>query len=131
MAPIWVSGGVHCRVLLQVFEVQDERPNDLAKRDAHIARADGHAAGRRFEDACYELERASALDPSLKPRLEAMRSRADVENLRVWAERHLASGKKNEAIDCYERLLRRDPADAAARARLVELDSSKEDRASR
>jgi tetratricopeptide (TPR) repeat protein len=99
----------------------EERPDDLAKRDAHVERSEAHVAAGRLEDACYELERAAALDARLKGRLDEIRTRHDVENFRSWGERHALAGKTHEAIECYERLLRKAPGDEAATRRLEEL----------
>lgn len=77
----------------------------------------------RWDDAVYELERVVALEPTdaNKAELKSVRDLADVENYRAWAERHAAAGKVKDAVECLERLLRRAPADAAARAMLERL----------
>jgi hypothetical protein len=110
-------------VLDEVDAIWDEEKKRQApaRRDAHVKKAEEHLAAARFEEACYELERATALDPLVKPRLQEVRRRADIENLRRWGERHAAGGKTAEARDCFERLLRLSPDDEAAKKRIAEL----------
>lgn len=104
-----------------------ERPQDLAKVTKHREQAEAHATAGRLDEACYDLERAVALDPGsaeLKARLAELEKRRDVEKYRAVAARNAASGKPAEAIEALERLLRADPADEAARRELERLRAS-------
>src|SRR5947209_10151539 len=96
----------------------------LAAAAERLARAEALAVESRWDEACYELERAASSAPgddALARRLRELTVRRDVESARSWAQRHAAAGRTADAIDALQRVLRLNPMDAAARARLAAL----------